>query len=144
LYSNVYDLKTAICRFYNVYGPYQLEDGDYSTILGIFERQHRNGEPLTITADGQQRRDFTHVEDIVDGLVRCAGGNFKAEFFELGTGVNHSINEVAELFGEDYPKKYIPARKGEYDVTLADYSKAELKLGWKPTKKLEEYIKGVV
>jgi len=144
LYSNVYDLKTAICRFYNVYGPYQLEDGDYSTILGIFERQHRNGEPLTITADGQQRRDFTHVEDIVDGLVRCAGGNFKAEFFELGTGVNYSINEVAELFGEDYPKKYIPARKGEYDVTLADYSKAELKLGWKPTKKLEEYIKGVV
>ena len=144
LYSNVYDLKTAICRFYNVYGPYQLEDGDYSTILGIFERQHRNGEPLTITADGQQRRDFTHVEDIVDGLVRCAGGNFKAEFFELGTGVNHSINEVAKLFGEDYPKKYIPARKGEYDVTLADYSKAQLKLGWKPTKKLEEYIKGVV
>ena len=144
LYSNVYDLKTAICRFYNVYGPYQLEDGDYSTILGIFERQHRNGEPLTITADGQQRRDFTHVEDIVDGLVRCAGGNFKAEFFELGTGVNYSINEVAELFGEDYPKKYIPARKGEYDVTLADYSKAQLKLGWKPTKKLEEYIKGVV
>ena len=144
LYSNVYDLKTAICRFYNVYGSYQLEDGDYSTILGIFERQHRNGEPLTITADGQQRRDFTHVEDIVDGLVRCAGGNFKAEFFELGTGVNYSINEVAELFGEDYPKKYIPARKGEYDVTLADYSKAELKLGWKPTKKLEEYIKGVV
>jgi len=144
LYSNVYDLKTAICRFYNVYGSYQLEDGDYSTILGIFERQYRNGEPLTITADGQQRRDFTHVEDIVDGLVRCAGGNFKAEFFELGTGVNYSINEVAELFGEDYPKKYIPARKGEYDVTLADYSKAELKLGWKPTKKLEEYIKGVV
>ena len=144
LYSNVYDLKTSICRFYNVYGPHQLEDGDYSTVIGIFERQYRNGETLTITADGQQRRDFTHVEDIVDGLVRCASGDFKAEFFELGTGTNYSINEVADLFGKDYPKKYLPARRGEYDVTLADYSKAELKLGWKPTKKLEEYIKGVL
>ena len=144
LYSNVYDLKTSICRFYNVYGPHQLEDGDYSTVVGIFERQYRNGETLTITADGQQRRDFTHVEDIVDGLVRCASGDFKAEFFELGTGTNYSINEVADLFGKDYPKKYLPARRGEYDVTLADYSKAELKLGWKPTKNLEEYIKGVL
>ena len=144
LYSNVYDLKTSICRFYNVYGPHQLEDGDYSTVIGIFERQYRNGETLTITADGQQRRDFTHVEDIVDGLVRCASGDFKAEFFELGTGTNYSINEVADLFGKDYPKKYLPARRGEYDVTLADYSKAELKLGWKPTKNLEEYIKGVL
>ena len=144
LYSNVYDLKTAICRFYNVYGEYQLEDGAYATVVGIFEKQYRENQPLTITADGQQRRDFTHVEDIVDGLVRCAGGNFKAEFFELGTGVNYSINEVAELFGENYPKKYIPARKGEYDVTLADYSKAELKLGWKPKRDLIDYIKNVI
>ena len=62
----------------------------------------------------------------------------------MGTGTNYSINEVADLFGKDYPKKYLPARRGEYDVTLADYSKAELKLGWKPTKNLEEYIKGVL
>ena len=62
----------------------------------------------------------------------------------MGTGVNYSINEVAELFGENYPKKYIPARKGEYDVTLADYSKAELKLGWKPKRDLIDYIKNVI
>ena len=99
---------------------------------------------MTITADGQQRRDFTHVEDIVDGLVRCAGHEFKAQFFELGTGVNFSINEVADMFGKDYPRKYLPARKGEYDITLCDYAVAELKLGWKPTKKLEEYIDEVL
>ena len=144
LYSNVYDMNTSICRFYNVYGKYQIEDGAYSTVIGIFERQFRNNEPLTITADGQQRRDFTHVDDIVDGLVRCSQHNLKAEFFELGSGVNYSINELADLFGKDYPRKYIPARKGEYDKTLCDYSKAEFKLGWKPKHDLEDYIKEVL
>ena len=144
LYSSVYDLSTAICRFYNVYGPYQLEDGDYSTVLGIFEKQYREGKPLTITADGEQRRDFTYIDDIVDGLVKCSEHNFKAEFFELGKGVNYSINEIADMFGKDYPREYISARKGEYDVTLADYSKAKLKLGWEPTGDISSYIKSVI
>ncbi len=141
LYSNVYNLKTSVCRFYNVYGPHQLDEGDYSTVVGIFQRQYNAKEPLTITGDGQQRRDFTHVEDIIDGLVKCAGGDFKSEVFELGTGINYSINELADLFGKNYPKKYLPSRKGEYDVTLADYSKAKEKLNWKPIKKLDDYIK---
>ena len=144
LYSSVYDLSTAICRFYNVYGPYQLEDGDYSTVLGIFEKQYREGKPLTITADGEQRRDFTYIDDIVDGLVKCSEHNFKAEFFELGRGVNYSINEIANMFGEDYPREYIPARKGEYDVTLADYSKAKLKLGWEPNGDITQYIRSII
>ena len=144
LYSSVYDLSTAICRFYNVYGPYQLEDGDYSTVLGIFEKQYREGKPLTITADGEQRRDFTYIDDIVDGLVKCSEHNFKAEFFELGRGVNFSINEIVDMFGKDYPREYIPARKGEYDVTLADYSKAKLKLGWEPKGDITQYIKTII
>jgi len=144
LYSSVYDLSTAICRFYNVYGPYQLEDGEYSTVLGIFEKQYREGKPLTITADGEQRRDFTYIDDIVDGLVKSSEHNFKAEFFELGKGVNYSINEIADMFGKDYPREYIPARKGEYDVTLADYSKAKLKLGWEPKGDITQYIKSII
>ena len=144
LYSNVYDLSTAICRFYNVYGPYQLEDGDYSTVVGVFEKQYREGKSLTITADGKQRRDFTYIDDIVDGLIKCSEHNFKAEFFELGSGVNYSINEVADMFGKEYPRKYITARKGEYDVTLADYSKAKLKLGWEPEGDIIKYIKSII
>ena len=104
---------------------------------------------MTITGDGEQRRDFTHVDDIVDGLVKCGrsllipnayNAKVSGEIFELGRGENHSINEVAEMFGENYPTKYIPARKGEYDVTLADYSKAEKMLGWKPFIDLEDYV----
>ena len=142
LFSTAFGLNTTICRFYNVYGPHQLEEGDYSTVLGIYERQYRNNEPLTITADGEQRRDFTHVYDIVDGLYKCIGRKSKAEIFELGSGKNYSINEVAELFKTE--TKYIPARKGEYPFTLCDYSHARKELGWKPKENLELYIKQVL
>ena len=142
LYSKVYGLSTVICRFYNVYGPHQLEDGEYSTVLGIFERQYRNKEPLTVTGTGEQRRDFTHIDDIVDGLYKCIGKNFKADIFELGRGKNFSINEVADLF--NWKKVHILARNGEYDRTLCDYTNAKEKLGWEPTRNLEEYIANVI
>jgi len=140
LYSSVYNLNTAICRFYNVYGPHHLREGAYATVIGIFEELYRNDSPLTITSDGEQRRDFTHIDDIVDGLIRCSKQNFKAEEFELGRGVNHSINELADMFGENHPRNYLPKRLGEYDTTLCTDKKAEEILGWKPTKNLKEYI----
>jgi len=139
LYSEVYNLNTSICRFYNVYGPHHIRTGTYATVLGIFENQYLNDEPLTIVGDGEQRRDFTHIDDIVDGLIKCVGKNHKGEIFELGSGVNFSINEIAKLF--DCKTKYIPARPGEYDVTLCDYSKAEKKLGYKPKRNIETYVK---
>ena len=141
LYSNVYDIDAAICRFYNVYGPHQIEEGTYATVIGIFEKQYREGQPLTIVGDGEQRRDFTHIDDIVDGLIRCSEQPFRAEIFELGSGKNYSINEVADMFDKYYIREYIPTRKGEYDVTLADYSEAQNLLDWKPTKGLSDYIK---
>ena len=144
LYSSVYDLSTAICRFYNVYGPHQLEEGDYSTVIGIFEKQYREGKPLTITADGEQRRDFTHIDDIVDGVVKSSKQSFKGEIFELGRGVNFSINEIADMFGKGYPKEYIEQRPGEYDVTLCDYTKANQELDWIPTGNIKDYIENII
>ena len=141
LYSNLYDLNTSICRFYNVYGKYHIHTGDYATVLAIFERQFINNEPITITNKGEQRRDFTHVDDIVDALVRCIGKDFRAEDFELGRGVNFSINEIADCFGEDHPREYLPERPGEYDMTLADSSKAKELLDWNPTHNIKDYIK---
>jgi len=140
LYGNVYNMESSICRFYNVYGDYQIKEGTYATVLGIFQNQYENEEPLTIVGDGEQRRDFTHVDDIVDGIIRSSEQEFYGEIFELGRGVNHSINEVAGMFGKDYPCDSLPFREGEYDVTLADYSHAQKVLGWKPTKNLEDYM----
>ena len=146
LYNKVYNLPTAICRFYNVYGEHQLEDGAYATVVGIFEKQYRENIPLTVTGDGEQRRDFTHIDDIVDGIVRC-GFNLlgddpiaSGQAYELGRGKNYSINELTEMFGQT-EVEYIPARKGEYPFTLADYTKANQELGWTPTLDIKDYIK---
>ena len=142
MYNKIYDIRTAICRFYNVYGDYQLTEGAYCTVLGIFERLYSNNEPLTITDDGEQRRDFTQVDDIVDGLIRC-GENIEkvsGETFELGRGKNYSINEIASAFG-DYLTEYIDKRPGEMRNTLSTDTKAKDLLGWEPTVDIIEYIK---
>ena len=149
MYNKIYDIPTAICRFYNVYGDHQLTEGAYCTVLGIFERLFKAGEPLTITSDGEQRRDFTQVDDIVDGLIKC-GRSLKipneyhakvsGQEFELGNGKNYSINELADAFG-DYPREYIPERPGEMRETLNTDTKAQNMLGWKPKGDIIEYIK---
>ena len=141
LYNKIYNLKTIICRFYNVYGPYQIIDGAYSAIVGIFQRQYLNNKPLTITGDGEQRRDFTHVEDIVEGLIEASKYQLMCDIFELGTGKNYSINELAKMFGQNYPTTYLPERVGEMRTTLCDISQAQKKINYNPVKDLEEYIK---
>ena len=142
LYNKIYALDTIICRFYNVYGPYQITDGAYSAIVGIFENQYLNKDPLTITGDGEQRRDFTHVDDIVDGLIKASEySSSNSDIFEFGTGKNYSINELADMFGKDYPKKYLPKREGEMRTTLCDISSAKEKINYSPTKDLGDYIK---
>tara|TARA_B100001758_G_scaffold94917_1_gene81099 strand:- start:4042 stop:4899 length:858 start_codon:yes stop_codon:yes gene_type:complete len=143
LYGNVYKLQSSICRFYNVYGDYQIKEGTYATVIGIFQQQYEEDKPLTVVSPGTQRRDFTHVDDIVDGIIKSSEKEFYGEIFELGTGVNYSINEVAKMFN-GHPTVTIPERSGEYDVTLADYSKARDLLDWKPTKNLNEYMENYI
>ena len=141
LYSKVYDLPTIITRFYNVYGDYMIpSESAYSTVLSIFDELKERGEPLTITNDGEQRRDFTHVLDICNALIACQEkiNDLRAEYFELGTGKNYSINEVVKLYKSDSVN--IGPRLGEMRETLCTDTKAYELLGWKPTYTLEEYI----
>ena len=147
LYNKLYDISMSICRFYNVYGEYQLTEGAYCTVLGIFQKLYEEGKPLTITGDGEQRRDFTYVGDIVDGLWRCGehlvyrnSSKTNGQTFELGRGKNYSINEIASAFG-DYPTEYIDKRPGEMRNTLNTDTKAKDLLGWEPTVDIIEYIK---
>lgn len=142
LYHKHYEVEGAIGRFYNVYGPRQIEKGPFSTIMGIFERQWREGKPLTVTGDGKQRRDFTHVEDIVNGLIAMAKENWNFLVFPLGSGKNYTINEVAGMF--KLPIEYIPSRPGEVRHTHATIKSTTRTIGWKPMHKLEEYVAGVI
>lgn len=139
MYNQVYNVPVAIARFFNVYGPKQPTEGQYATVIGIFERQKIADEPLTVTGTGEQRRDFTHVDDIVNGLIAMSCETWNGEVFNLGSGDNFSIKEVAEMFE---PKEivYLPQRPGEADITLADIQFTTAKLGWFPTISLEDYI----
>ena len=79
MYRTSFGVNIEIARFYNVYGPYEVIDGDWAAVVGIWRRQVRDGQPLTIVGDGEQRRDFTHVDDIVDGLYKIGTSNEKHE-----------------------------------------------------------------
>ena len=144
LYKKVYNLDAEICRFYNVYGPDEIIEGDWAAVIGIWRRQVRDGEKITIVGDGEQRRDFTHVDDIVSALILVAEGTSKHEdAWELGTGLNYSINEVYGFFKEKFPNiesVYLPDQPGNYRKTLRENDDMLDKFGWKPTDKLKEYI----
>jgi len=138
MYAELYDISTVCARFFNVYGDRQPTEGTYATIIGIFERQSLNAESLTITGDGEQRRDFTHVYDICDGLICLSKDKHRGEIYNLGTGTNYSINEIAAMFSDN--TTYIPARAGEARITLADISETK-KYGYNPKQSIELYIK---
>ena len=115
LYKKTYDVKVEIARFYNVYGPREVIHEKYGNVIGIWKTKVKNGEPLPIVGDGNQRRDFTHVHDIVDGLIKIALSNNQHEdAWELGTGNNYSINELFEMFKKrfDVNSTNIPDQPG--------------------------------
>ncbi|KKL24538.1 hypothetical protein LCGC14_2414310 [marine sediment metagenome] len=138
LYNKLYGLKTGIVRFFNVYGNRHPTDGAYVTVVSVFEQQCLKNTPLTITSDGEQRRDFINVTDICEGLIEISTNKWDCEVFNLGSARNLSINELAKIFSHEI--RYIPAREGEMRETLADISFTQKKLNWKPIIKIEDYI----
>ena len=138
LYKKHFGVEVSICRFYNVYGPHQLTEGEYCTVVGIFERQYKNKETLTITGDGFQRRDFTHIDDIVDGLILTSENETCWDEIELGRGNNHSINELADMFNTE--TTYIDERPGEARETLCNTLIPKRLIGYEPTRNLEDYV----
>ena len=138
LFQLHYNLKATITRFYNVYGPYQLLEGDYTTLIGRWINNIKNGTQCEIYGNGEQRRDFTHVDDIVDALILIMEKQAYGCKFELGRGKNHSVNEVAEMFSIE--PIYKEAKPGEARDTLNQDNTAHEILGWNPQKDLLDYI----
>jgi UDP-glucose 4-epimerase len=152
LYKTVYGLNCEIARFYNVYGPGELIDSKMAAVIGIFRKQIAEGLPITIHGDGEQRRDFTHVDDIVDGLIRIAeSSEIHEDAWELGTGCNYSINEVYDMFAANVYAKtmqfpevnHVPDVPGNYRLTLRKNEDAINRLGWTPKDRLKDYLKGL-
>lgn len=140
LYSNIYGLETASLRYFNIYGRREPSKGHYATVITKFINQHKAGEFLTIVGDGEQRRDFTHIDDAIDAniLAMTCETPLYGEVFNIGAGRNFSINELAQLISNKY--QYLPMRPGEVRETLANNTKAKEILGWVPTRKLEDFV----
>ena len=140
MYEQIYGLNVTICRFYNVYGDYMANNGEYRTVLPIFLEQYSKGESLTVTGDGKQRRDFTHVDDIVDTMIKVVQLNKWGSVYELGRGENHSINELADMFYDGHNIVYIDRIPGEARDTLCRSELARKKLKWKPKINVKEWL----
>jgi UDP-glucose 4-epimerase len=142
MYTRLFGLKTVIFRYFNVYGERQPLRGQYAPVIGIFLRQLAAGEPLTIVGDGEQRRDFTYVGDVVDANIKVASSNpdpeIYGEVFNIGSGVNYSVNELAAMISNNTVN--IPPRIGESKVTLANTERMSGVFGWKSKVKLEDWI----
>ena len=146
MYRNTYIMSIEIVRFYNVYGPYEITEGDWAAVIGLWRNQAGKGGPITIVGDGKQRRDFTHIDDIVDALILIAFSNkTEKEAWELGSGKNYSLLEVYELFKRRFgaDKVHLADQKGNYRETLREDNAALDKLGWQPKDRLKDYIENL-
>jgi UDP-glucose 4-epimerase len=143
MYTNLYGLPTILFRYFNVYGERQPLKGQYAPVVGIFLRQRAVGESLTIVGDGNQRRDFTHVRDVVQANILAATKEVDSDAFgqlyNVGTGNNYSINQIARMISDNTIN--IAPRPGESRVTLANNQKLRKTFGWEPTMKLEDWIR---
>jgi UDP-glucose 4-epimerase len=142
LFQTHYNTQASIARFYNVYGDYQLTEGGYTTLIGRWISNLENNIQCEIYGDGEQRRDFTHVDDIVDALVLIMDKEAYGYEFELGRGKNYSVNEVADMF--DLDPVYKDAKQGEARNTLNTSIVAKEVLGWDPQIELPKYLKSIL
>ncbi len=143
LYKKSFNVNVEIARFYNVYGPLEPIDEKFGNVIGIWRSKVIKGEPLPIVGDGNQKRDFVHVYDIVDGLIKIAFTDIKhSDAWELGTGVNYSVNELFKYFKDKFDVKSIsiPDQPGNYRQTLRKNDDSIKLLDWKPKDRLKDHI----
>lgn len=142
-YTKLYGLSTVSLRYFNVYGPREPIKGQYAPVMGLFLRQRAEGVPMTIVGDGEQRRDFTHISDVVEANLQAMWAGLRDPKrivgpINIGTGRNFSINQLADMIGGE--RVHLPERIGETRHTLANCQLANHLLCWEATVKLEDYI----
>jgi nucleoside-diphosphate-sugar epimerase len=139
LYTELYDISAVCLRNFNVFGERMTNEGAYKSVISIFKEQKSKKLPLSITNDGEQRRDFIHVQDVANANYLCSiMDTGKFNILNIGYGVNFSVNEIADCFGCD--KVYIGNRV-ESKISLCDNTKAKKILNWSPSVNIVDWIK---
>ena len=139
VYYNLYSLETISLRYFNVYGDRQPLKGQYAPVIGLFLKQYHEGKPLTVVGDGSQRRDFTHISDVVEANILASEVTHGfGEVYNIGYGSNYSILDIANMISNDV--KFIPQRIGEVQETLASNEKFKGLTGWTPKVSLMDWL----
>lgn len=138
MYNRIHSVPVAIARISNVYGPRQPSIGKRASVIGVFEQQKKAKSRLTVMGDGLQTRDFIHVHDVVEALLSMSDQKWNGEIFDVGSGENYSIMEIATLF--EATIKYVPSRKNDIKDFKSDIYLTKEKLNWQPHHDLEDYI----
>lgn len=139
-YGDWYGLEYAIVYFYNVYGEREIKDGKYATLIALFSEKIKKGLPLTVVSPGTQQRNFTHIDDIVEGLL-LVGEKGTGDEFGIGNSETYTILEIANMFGGKI--EMLPERKGNRMTSDVITEKTE-SLGWKAKKSIKEYINELI
>ena len=147
LFATRYPLDYVTLRYFNPYGPRSFNPSNkfnaYSSVVGIFMQRKKNNETLLVTGDGKQQRDFIHVADLASANHQAASHPGKLNTaFNIGFGSTTSVLDLAKMISDRI--EFIPKRDGEAEITFADITKARKILGWEPTIKLNDYIKGQI
>ncbi len=140
LYSDIYNLDTVCLRYFNAYGNRMPNEGAYKSVISVFKEQHNNNQPLNIVNNGEQKRDFIHVEDIIQANILCATNinNFKGKIYNVGTGQAFTVNEIADMFGGE---KQYGEKRIEPKCSVAENAKIKLELNWESNNNLKNFIK---
>ena len=138
-YASIFKMPNISFRFFNVYGPRLNLSGQYSAVFGNFLKQKASNKPLTIVGDGKQTRDFIHVEDLIKAFIKVAKSKLENKIYNLGSGKETSINNIADLFGGK--KTFIPKRPNEPRRSLANISKIKKDINWRPVITISEGVK---
>jgi len=141
LYNQLYSVHSIVLRYFNVYGPREPLKGEYAPVIGLFKRQHRSGNKMTIVSPGDQKRDFTYIDDVVEANIcamRASTIDIPFKIYNVGTGKNYSMQQIVNMIGGEY--EFIPERPAEVKETLADIESTMRDLGWFPIHKLEDKI----
>jgi UDP-glucose 4-epimerase len=142
LFDRLYGLSTSVVRYFNVYGPRQPETGAYALVIGIFLDRLALGLPLVIHGEGSQRRDFVHVKDAAEATIRVFESDCRREVFNVGSGTNVSIKEIANIISP--VQEHAARRAGDAEVTLADITKIRTQLGWEPKVPFEDGLRELI
>ncbi len=149
IFHNMHGLATVCLRYFNVFGPRQDPDSPYSAVISRFIRAALNRDCPVVFGDGEQSRDFVHVDNVVNAnLLACASESAAGMVFNIGTGERHSLNALlsalASALGEDLKARYEPARAGDIRHSGADITKAQQFLGYEPGVKFNEGLRQTV